>query len=152
MNFGMLLKRHSALGLISHTSIGRRGVFLSSRRGRHYCRPGRIGLGSCPAHPKCLLWNATLQWRSHVRAGGFLSRRPGQGELDHVALPVHPALCPVPSPLCLLVLLCGLLSSSERCTLPLGSALVLPVLASCGQSVLAGHLFTANFPCGSSGL
>lgn len=137
MNFEMLLKRHSALGLISHTLVGRSGVFLCSRLGRQ-CRPGRINQSpsSCPAHPKCLLlfalcWMLPSSGESHVRASGCLSRRPdpldaqlwrsqAQGKLELVALSARSVLCPVLlACTCWPLPLCGLLS--WWALLPLGS-------------------------------
>lgn len=54
-----------------------------------------------------------------MRAGGFLSCRPPQGKLELVALSAHPAVSS-PFPLCLLVLLCGLLSSLDLHTFAFG--------------------------------
>lgn len=122
------------LGLISHTLLGRSGVFLSSRL-RWQCRPGRISLRSLPPPPSpvpafiCAVLNAALQWRSHVRASACLSCRPeplspqprqsqAPGRLELVALSACPALYPVLlACICWSLPLCGLLQA----LLPLGS-------------------------------
>lgn len=110
MNFGMLLKRHSALGLVSHTSVGRHGVFLSSRRGRH-CRPHRLGLSPCPssqmpASECCFTVEITCEgyWVS--------SCRPDQGKLLRCLLPslelrtLPLGSCACPSCVCFLCGVC----------------------------------------------
>lgn len=165
MNFELLLKRHSTLGLISHTLLGRSGVCLCCRLGRQ-CRPRRIYLRPlAPPIPNACLYSqcigCCMTWRSHVRASGFPSCRPdlfspepwqiqAQGELG-----LGPSACPA---LCPALLACHAFagpSSSvvcfpdELCCLWEG-ALVCPVHASCGPLVWAWLLCIAAFGSGSS--
>lgn len=163
MNFEMLLKRHSTLGLISHTLLGRSGVCLCCRLGRQF-RPCRIYLRLLPhPSPKCLLI-FTVHWMLHdsgdrmwvlvdFRAADLIHLLPSlgrsrlKGNLDlahqHVLHCVqhflHVFAGPSSSVVCFPDKLCCLWEG----------ALVCPVHVSCGPLVLAWLLCTAAFSSGS---
>lgn len=156
MNFEMLLKRHNMLGLISHTLLGRSGVFLSSRL-RRQCRPGRISLRSLPPpppHPQCLLlfalcWmlhcNGDHTWGLvHVWAADLSRSLPSLGRArlqgDSNLLPCQHALHCTQYLFVVCYKLCCLWEAARVC----------PVGVSCGPLVLAWHLCTAEFSPGSS--
>lgn len=166
MNFEMLLKRHSTLGLISHTLLGRSGVCLCCRLGRQ-CRPRRIYLRPlAPPIPNACLYSQCIGccmtveiacegwWISELQTRSTFSRAlADSGSRGTWTWPISMS-CTVSSTSCVSCVCCTVSSSvvcfpDELCCLWEG-ALVCPVHASCGPLVLAWLLCTAAFSSASS--